>query len=194
MNSDDAVRHALKALADADATRHASPHLEWALLDAFDRQRARAFSGLSAWHAVVIAIVVVPLAITAYRRVLGPVEVSAPGPSAPYMMSSRNERPFPARDEQVDAQVATETARPSPRRRPQSHVASRVRTLQSVAWRIVSTNRESEVIGQTIHLRLPRSALPLLGIPIVEPEVEGSVNVELLLSEDGQARTIRIVR
>jgi hypothetical protein len=50
------------------------------------------------------------------------------------------------------------------------------------------------MIGQTVHLRLPRSALLLFGIPIVEPEIEGTVNVELWLSENGQARAIRIVQ
>jgi hypothetical protein len=50
------------------------------------------------------------------------------------------------------------------------------------------------MIAQTVQLRLPRSALLVFGIPIVEPEIEGTVNVEVLLTEDGQARTIRIVQ
>src|SRR4029453_10252598 len=41
MQSDDTVRRALQALAEADASRHASPHVEGALLDAFERDKVR---------------------------------------------------------------------------------------------------------------------------------------------------------
>jgi hypothetical protein len=194
MKSEDTVHHALKALADADATRHAPPHVESVLLDAFDRQRARASSPRAAWRAVVAAIVVVPLAMAAYRGVFDSVDVGAPPPSEPHTMSVRNERPPSGLDHQIDPQTATETARPLPERRAKPRVASRVRGSQPVTGHIVSTNRESEMIGQTVHLRLPRSALLLFGIPIVEPEIEGTVNVELWLSENGQARAIRIVQ
>lgn len=141
MNSDDAVGRALKALADADAARHASPHVESALLAAFDRQKVRASSPRFVWPAVIAAIILVPLAVAVYRQISDPVEVSPPS-----------------------------------------------------SGHIVSTNQEREMVGQTVQLRLPRSALPLLGIPIIAPEIEGIVNVELLLTEDGQARTIRIVQ
>jgi hypothetical protein len=194
MKSEDAVRHALKALADADATRHAPPHVESVLLDAFVRQRARASSPRAARRSVVATIVVVPLAIAAYRGVFDSVDVSAPPPSEPYAMSLRNEHPPSALDNQIDAQTATETARPLPKRRAKPRVASGVRGSQPVTGHIVSTIRESEMIGQTVQLRLPRSALLLFGIPILEPEIEGTVNVELWLSENGQARAIRIVQ
>jgi hypothetical protein len=195
MRSEDAVRHALKSLADADATRHAPPHVESVLLDAFDRQRAHASSPRAAWRAAVAAIVAVPLAMAVYRGVFDRMDVSAPPPSERYTMSLRSERPpspLDNRDNQIDAQ--TETAPPLPERRAQPHVASRVRRAQPVTRHLVSTNRESEMIGQTVQLRLPRSALLHFGIPIVEPEIEGTVNVELWLSEDGQARAIRIVQ
>jgi hypothetical protein len=192
MNSDEAVCRALRALADEDAARHAPPHAESALLDAFDRQRARASAPRSAWRAVVTTIVVVPLVIAVYRIVLDPVDVSPPPPLEPYTMSSRSEPPRSALEVQIDARTATETARPVVTTRAEPVAASNVRGSQP-APQVVSTNR-GEVIGQTMQLRLPRSALALFGIPVIAPEVEGTVNVELVLSEDGQARAIRIVQ
>lgn len=181
MHSDDAVRRALKALADADAARHASPHVESALLDAFDRQRAHASSLRFGWHAVVAAIVVVPLAIAVYRSAVDGVEVIPTHPLTPQTMTLRNERPPSDWDNKVDARTATEG------------VPSSVRGSRPGSGQVVTTNHGSEMIGQTVQLRLPRSALPLFGIPVIEPDAEGTINVELLLSEDGQARTIRIV-
>jgi hypothetical protein len=187
MNSDEAVCRALRALADADAARHAPPHAESALLDAFDRQRVpasaprSAWRAMVAWRAVVATIVVAPLAIGVNRRVLDPVDVSPPPPLEPYTMSSRSEHPRSALEDQIDSRTATETARPN------------VRGSQPAPRQVVSTNR-GEAIGQTVQLRLPRSALVLFGIPVIAPEVEGTVNVELVLSEDGQASAIRIVQ
>jgi hypothetical protein len=147
----------------------------------------------SAWRAVVATIVVVPLAISVYRRVFDPVDVSLP-PAPPYTVSMRSERPLSALEDQIDSRTATETARLSVMTRAKPIAASSRRGPQPVSRHVVAATRESEAIGQTVQLRLPRSALLLFGIPVIEPEVEGAVNVELLLSEDGQARTIRIVR
>ena len=44
-----------------------------------------------------------------------------------------------------------------------------------------------------VHMRVPRTMLPLLGVPIIEPDAAGMVNVELLLGNDGLARAVRIV-
>src|SRR5205807_1022258 len=47
---------------------------------------------------------------------------------------------------------------------------------------------------QLVTLRVPRSALASLGVPIFEPDAVGTVNVNVLIGEDGLARGIRIVR
>jgi hypothetical protein len=44
-----------------------------------------------------------------------------------------------------------------------------------------------------VRVRVPRTALATLGIPLVEPNVGGSVELEMLVGEDGVARTIRPV-
>jgi hypothetical protein len=42
-----------------------------------------------------------------------------------------------------------------------------------------------------VRVRMPRSALVPLGILLVEPDQSGSVDVELVVDDDGVARTIR---
>jgi hypothetical protein len=48
-------------------------------------------------------------------------------------------------------------------------------------------------VVQLVHIRLPRAMLPTLGVPVIDPDAAGTVNVELLLGNDGLARTIHIV-
>ena len=42
-----------------------------------------------------------------------------------------------------------------------------------------------------VRVRMPRSALATLGLPMAEPDAAGAVDVEMLVGEDGVARTIR---
>jgi hypothetical protein len=105
----------------------------------------------------------------------------------------RGEHPGSALKDQMDSRTATEIARPVVTTGAQPIAASSIGGSHPTPRQVVSTNR-GEVIGQTVQLRLPRSALVLFGIPVIAPEVEGTVNVELVLSEDGQARAIRIVQ
>jgi len=42
-----------------------------------------------------------------------------------------------------------------------------------------------------VRVRMPRSTLARFGIPIADPEASGSVDLEVLVGEDGIARTIR---
>ena len=42
-----------------------------------------------------------------------------------------------------------------------------------------------------VRARVPRTALVPLGIQLVEPNDNGSVDLEMLVGEDGVARTIR---
>jgi hypothetical protein len=47
---------------------------------------------------------------------------------------------------------------------------------------------------RVVRMRLTRATLPLLGIPIIDPSAEGTVEIELLVGEDGLAKSIRAVR
>jgi hypothetical protein len=46
---------------------------------------------------------------------------------------------------------------------------------------------------QIVRVRMPRSALPALGIALVEPEAAGLVDVDVLVGGDGLPRDIRRV-
>lgn len=197
MTTDDPVRRALSELAEADASRRAPPHLERAVLDAFDRQRARGWLGRCAaiaWdyrrEAAAVAVAV-SVTATIYFAVLDRVVVQPPVPERPVqsMVSGRPE--LPAVRGHLDAQEPLVTRSPSgphPTRRPRPH-----RPVQSEAVRTMPTWSESDDIVHSVHVRLPRAMLSMFGVPIIEPDAAGTVNVEMLLGHDGLARTIRIV-
>jgi len=42
-----------------------------------------------------------------------------------------------------------------------------------------------------MRVRMPRSAFSSLGVPIANPDADGLVDVEVLVGEDGVARSIR---
>jgi hypothetical protein len=46
-------------------------------------------------------------------------------------------------------------------------------------------------VTNVVRVRVPRRALVSLGIPVVEPDVAGLVDLEMLVGEDGIARSIR---
>jgi hypothetical protein len=45
--------------------------------------------------------------------------------------------------------------------------------------------------ASVVRVRVPRHALATLGFPVVEPDEGGSVDLEMLVGEDGVAYTIR---
>jgi hypothetical protein len=45
-----------------------------------------------------------------------------------------------------------------------------------------------------VRVRVPRAALATLGLPLVDPNERGSVELEMLVGEDGITRTIRRAR
>jgi hypothetical protein len=56
------------------------------------------------------------------------------------------------------------------------------------SWRIPSASAAS-----IVRIRVRRTALMTLGIPLVEADDRGSVDLEMFVGEDGVARTIRRV-
>jgi hypothetical protein len=66
------------------------------------------------------------------------------------------------------------------------------RSVQTEAQTIEATQRSGDV-AQRVLVRLPRAMLPMLGVPIINPDAPGTVNLEVVLREDGLAQTIRIV-
>jgi hypothetical protein len=195
MTTDDRVRRALSALAEADRTRRAPSHIEGALLEAFDRSvrdRQIVRNAAVVWPVRLLAVAAALLLTasgvlyvrdgdrgTALPRADRPAVVAAhdevlpPGVSAEPLLASRDDRP----------------------RRPASR--TRTRALQRDVIRDADTAAAAsgEFDGvRVVRMRLTRATLPLLGIPIIDPNAAGTVEIELLVGEDGLARSIRAVR
>lgn len=54
--------------------------------------------------------------------------------------------------------------------------------------------RMSDEAMHSVHVRVPRSYLPLLGVPIIDPDADGMITLEVGVAEDGLVRTIHVVR
>jgi len=153
MDSDDPVLRALDELAASDASRRARPHVERAVLDAFDRESTRPlWAGLfsSRWVVGVgtAALLVASVAIGTYVRTSSPSQSTA-NESSP---QARTAGDALAGDDGVQA------------------------------------------FTQRVRARIPRAYLPMLGVPIIDPDAEGSVDIEVVLGEDGLQRAIRVLR
>jgi hypothetical protein len=155
---DDPVRRALAAVAEADRSRHAPPHLERAVLEALDARMAR--GPFRRWMAVgwpyrhaAAAIAVMALTLTMYFG------------------------------------VEDEVSRP---RSPAAESASFPSSLRPVRNRGAFAVHQGE-IAQRLIVRLPRTMLPMLGVPVINPDAPGTVNLEVTVGHDGLAHTIRIL-
>jgi hypothetical protein len=187
---DDPIDRALAALANADAARQAPAHLEPRILAAFDRRRERS---VLRWWVIVAwdyrreaAAVVIAASITtvAHFRLLERNIIEPGVPEAPVQAQVARRAEVPATMDESPQQPPTT---PSP-------AATRpVRRVRAAAVTADPTWRQSDDIVHSVHVRMPRAMLSMLGVPLIEPAAEGTVNVEVLLGPDGIARTIRIV-
>jgi hypothetical protein len=200
MRTEDRVRRALAALADADAQRRARPHVERALLEAFDRESTEARSW---WHApvaraprLVAALTVVALIVTGAahwwkrdRGVIDHAPLDRPGPS-----SAAQARALPTLPPSLHAvPPVTSDVAARPRTVRHARIAKRP-VVTAESDRMGSVAIDGNEIVRLVRVRLPRAALPSLGIPILEPDAAGSIDVDILFGEDGMPRTARIAR
>jgi hypothetical protein len=84
--------------------------------------------------------------------------------------------------------VATRAHRASRRTQQPPQVAT---LHDDVGWILIADPAFDSSAATVIRVRMPRSALAALGLPIAEPDAAGAVDVEMLVGEDGVARTIR---
>jgi hypothetical protein len=197
MTRDDRVRRALSTLAEADSRCHAPSHVESALLEAFDRSVHKR-------HSVRNAVVAWPLRLTAVAAAL---LLAASG--AIYVLgrdrgagTARADRPpvAAAHDEVLSPNASSKepplASRDDHLRRSVSRTRTTVhrRDLVSDADATIAAYGEFDGVVRVVRMRLTRATLPLLGIPIIDPNAAGTVEIELLVGEDGLARTIRTVR
>jgi hypothetical protein len=202
MTTDDPVRRALSALAEADRGRHAPPDVERALLEAFDHSEQK---GHAVRHPVVawtvrLAAVAAALFLTmsGLIYVLGRNRSATPradqsvGAPAHDVAAAHDEVLRPSRSSPAPP-VAARGDRQGPRLNHGQAIVHRRKTGRD-ANLTVSSNGESDDVVRVVRMRLPRASLQLLGIPTIDPDAVGTTEVELLVGEDGLARTIRMVR
>jgi hypothetical protein len=212
MTSDDAVRRALAALASADKSRGAPAHVERQVLDAFDRQTRRADLDAPRRRLPVARRALVPLTLAATlafaicvewgrRTFMSLPAVTGASRRAPNI-TIRAAPVAPAETAQAivrnhAAGSSFDTLRTSEatRRARQARSAGRRAAVVTEAA-VLSARLDGGEFAHVVRARIPRAMLPLLGVPIVtiDPDAPGTIDVELLLGEDGLARTIQIIR
>jgi negative regulator of sigma E activity len=184
------LEQSLRALAEEDCHLQAPPHVHAAVMRAWDvsrpldQHRRRWRSRVAALYAIgsiAAAVLVVVFMYRAPSQPSRPLPIAARAAETPTVVGS-----VP----RVDGEPPAETHRrrpPRPRRRDQA-AARYDPGLVLVSDPILDASAMS-----IVRVRVPRTALATLGIPLVEPNVGGSVELEMLVGEDGVARTIRPV-
>jgi hypothetical protein len=200
MTTDDPIRRALTTLAEADASTRAPSHIERTVLDDFDRQMAR--GDLRRWIAAawayrqegVAVAVAVSVTLTLYFKGFD-YRVGRSRPSVPPVQSLASVPPPPQPTlgprEALQPLAAPASVSPRPSRRSR---ALKFPQAQPAFVQTARARSESDDFVQAVRVSLPRAMLPLLGVPIIEPDAAGTVNVEVLLGNDGLARAIRVIR
>lgn len=178
-----------QAFADADARVVPPADLERRVLTAvMNRPRTLPVSAaraLATWAASLAAVVAVSIA-GAWWLTLPETVTPRPDPIATRAPDS----PEPPR-ESTGALPAEAIVRARPAgRRIATPQAAMPAVLMTLDWEPV---RDGEAL-QLIRLRLSRDALQTLGIVLAEPGTAGSVDVDVLIGEDGLPRDIRKVR
>lgn len=182
------VERLLRAAADDDASQQAPSHVHAAVMRAWDgarmhahqrRRRVSSSAALLATGSAAAALVAVAVLSRA------PSEPSRSDPVAP----SVEKLPAVAYVSPSKRGTPAEPRRPSPRRAETRGASAALRAEPGVM------PGADPILGggaiSIVRVRVPRAALAPLGLALVEPNDGGSVDLELLVDEDGITRTIR---
>ena len=203
----------LKALVRADAHREASARVYGQVLRAFREQAPtglytpRAIGWLAGAAAVLIlaggALIVwrsMPAPRPAGTRAAVSTPVQSADASAPASLAAR--RPAAAAVQPPSAKAAQSSAAASPARIQHSKTAQRIKAagqsdeLEDLADFIPLPYADDDAplgAGELVRVRLPESALGLLGFPVGEDSAAEPVTADVVIGEDGVARAIRFV-
>jgi hypothetical protein len=183
------LERALRALAEEDCHVQAPPHVHaavmhtWDIVRPFARHRRGGRSGRAAILAIGTTAAAVVAAVVMYRT---PSEPSRPEP----VVARAAEKPRDVTDlPAIDGDTPTETHQPPPRR-PRTR-GERAAPGDEPGVVLVADPILDASAASIVRVRVSRAALVTLGIPLVEPDEGGSVDLEMLVGEDGVARTIR---
>jgi hypothetical protein len=174
--SEDRVVEALRALSEQDASREASPEVEARLRVQFQsRRRRRAWRRAAVWAAAAAAAATMVVFVVLTNR--------------------KPPAPAPVREVVRQAVVVPLEAAPA----AAAKTARRVRK---------SATRPQEVVtdffplmdpappferGQLLRVRLPASAMQMVGLPVREDRLADPVQADVLVGEEGLPRAIRFV-
>ena len=166
----------LAELARADESQGATPELESALLQAFQRRRQAIWTrGAAGWSALAAAMVLVWIAIQPPVKqhvkavVVPPVVTELPAAPAPSVI------------------VAAGPLRPKPVRAP-------VKREIMTNFIPVMVDPDPFERGRLVRVKLPRSALTAFGLQLNEDRSDERIQADVLVGEDGLARAIRFVK
>jgi hypothetical protein len=203
MTTDDPVRRALAALAEADRARQAPADIERVLLEAFDRsvhERPAARHTVAAWTTRLAAVAAVLLVTTvglihflSQDRRATTARSEQPAFTAAHDSAAAHDRVLSPSASSPAPRIASHDDQPRRRLSPARTTGRRRRTLRDADVAIAAP-AEFEDVVRVVRMRLPRATLASLGIPVIDPGAAGTVDVELLIGVDGLARTIRTVR
>jgi hypothetical protein len=183
------LERSMRALADEDCHVQAPAHVHAAVMRTWDvmtpsaqhsrhgRRRLAAILAVGSLAAAVVAAVVMSR-VPSEPGLAEPVVARAP--EEPRVVVS----PPPA-DRDTPAQGHGQRPR-RPRTRVETMAPRPGAGMVFVADPILDASAT-----KIVRVRVPRTALVTLGLPLVEPDDRGSVELEMLVGEDGVARTIR---
>ena len=182
------LERSLRALADDEFHVRAPSHVHEAVMQTWDADRpfAQHTRHGRRRHAAILAIgslaAAVVAAVVMYRA-----------PSQPSRAESdvaRAERPrvipnLPRTDRETRAEVHGQRPR---RARSRGETTA---TRHGAGMVFVADPFLDASAATIVRVRVPRTALVRLGVPLVEPDDRGLVDLEMLVGEDGVTRTIR---
>jgi hypothetical protein len=182
------LERSLSAMIDEDANLQAPPQVQRAVMETWDvvqlsarpphRRRRLGAVGLAAGSlaaALVVGVIIyrAPAAPSGREAVVA--NKPQPEPVVTNVPASPNDPP-----------AVSDGRAPRRRTRVETTVTRYASGFVLVADPIFDAGAVS-----VVRVRVPRSALVTLGLPLVEPNDTGSVDLEVLVGEDGIARTIR---
>jgi hypothetical protein len=183
------LEQSLRELAQDDAKAQVPAHVDAAVMAAWDSavwdERKRAAPGRRTWLAWAMAAVAVSL--VALAAVLTQRQEGAPRQGMEHI-AERSVTPEviePARESIAPRIVVRSNRSARARTRP-------VAPPPMDAGYVLVPDMASDGASLTLmRVRMPRSAFSNLGVPIANPDGDGLVDVEVLVGEDGVARSIR---
>jgi hypothetical protein len=188
-----ALRRALDAVAAEDSRLQASPHVRTAVMQMWNEDWPRLAQRRSRRYVVPLLAIgslasaaAVLFVVTAYR-VPSPPSVPAPIASRNVTASESVERPSVAPT--PETRVARTAARRSQGRQGQAGTPHLRSSEQGLVLAMEPTLDDSTL--SIVRVRVPRSALAMLGVVPAELDDSGLVDLEMLVGEDGAARLIR---